>query len=90
KKPVGVPSKGGAVKHVEQQKLSFEEQKQAKKLKNRQSTLEKQIVSLEVEMSDIEKVLAAPTAETDIIELTRKYLDLKRDLDLKMEEWAGL
>ncbi|MDD3201546.1 MAG: ABC-F family ATP-binding cassette domain-containing protein [Bacteroidales bacterium] len=90
KKPVGVPSKGGAVKHVEQQKLSFEEQKQAKKLKNRQSTLEKQIASLEVEMSDIEKVLAAPTAETDIIELTRKYLDLKRDLDLKMEEWAGL
>ncbi|MDD2293545.1 MAG: ABC-F family ATP-binding cassette domain-containing protein, partial [Bacteroidales bacterium] len=66
KKPVGVPSKGGAVKHVEQQKLSFEEQKQAKKLKNRQSTLEKQIASLEVEMSDIEKVLAAPTAETDI------------------------
>lgn len=90
KKPVGVPSKGGAVKHVEQQKLSFEEQKQAKKLKNRQSTLEKQIASLEVEMSDIEKVLAAPTAETDIIELTRKYLDIKRDLDLKMEEWAGL
>lgn len=71
-------------------KLSFEEQKEAKKLKNRQSLIERQITQIEAEMADIEKILAAPSAETDIIELTRKYLDLKRTLQEKMDEWASL
>ena len=35
-------------------------------------------------------VLAAPTEKDDIMELTRNYLELKRDLDAKMDEWASL
>ena len=41
-------------------------------------------------MADIEKVLAAPTPDTDIMDLTRTYLELKRTLDTKMDEWASL
>ena len=73
---------------------SYQQQKQQsreeKKAKNRQNLLEKQIAELEVKMADIEKVLAAPTPSDDIMELTRQYLELKRDLDAKMEEWASL
>ncbi|MBQ0123458.1 MAG: ABC-F family ATP-binding cassette domain-containing protein [Bacteroidales bacterium] len=74
--------------------LSYEQQKaqsrEAKKIKNRQNLLEKQIATLEEKMAEIEKVLAQPTPQTDIMEMTRQYLDLKRDLDAKMEEWASL
>ena len=41
-------------------------------------------------MADIEKVLSAPTPADDIMELTRQYLEFKRDLDAKMDEWASL
>lgn len=75
-------------------KVSYQQQKarskEEKKIKNRQNLLEKQIATLEEKMAEIEKVLAAPAADTDIMELTRQYLDLKRDLDAKMEEWASL
>lgn len=64
--------------------------REAKKLKNRADFLEKQIGTIEAEMKGIESELSAPTPETDIMELTRKYLDLKRDLDAKMDEWASL
>ena len=47
-------------------------------------------VALEAKMADIEKILAAPTPDADIMELTRNYLELKRDLDAKMDEWASL
>jgi len=74
--------------------ISYQEQKaqnkEAKKAKNRQNFLEKQIALLEAEMKDIEEKLAAPTPDFDIMDATRRYLDLKRDLDAKMEEWAGM
>ena len=73
--------------NYQQQKQQSREEKRAK---NRQNLLEKQIAELEAKMADIEKVLAAPTPDADIMELTRNYLELKRDLDAKMEEWAGL
>ena len=83
--------------HVPSQKaqpLSYEQQKaqsrEAKKLKNRQNLLEKQIATLEEKMGEIEKVLSQPSPDTDIMEMTRQYLDLKRDLDAKMDEWATL
>ena len=76
------------------QQPSYQQQKaqsrEEKKAKNRQNLLEKQIAELEAKMGEIEKVLAAPTPEVDIMELTRQYLELKRDLDAKMEEWASL
>ena len=76
------------------QKMDYQAQKQQsreeKKAKNRQNQLEKQIAELEAKMADIEKVLAAPSPSDDIMELTRQYLELKRDLDAKMDEWASL
>jgi ATP-binding cassette subfamily F protein 3 len=71
----------------QQQKQQSKEEKRAK---NRQNLLEKQIAELEAKMADIEKVLAAPTPDVDIMDLTRNYLELKRDLDAKMDEWASL
>ena len=41
-------------------------------------------------MKEIEGILAAPGAQDDIMELTRTYLEDKRDLDAKTEEWASL
>ena len=41
-------------------------------------------------MAEIEKVLAAPGENDDIMDLTRAYLEQKRELDIKMEEWASL
>ena len=48
------------------------------------------VAELEAKMGDIEKVLAAPTPDVDIVDLTRAYLELNRDLDAKMDEWASL
>ena len=76
------------------QKPDYQQQKQQskeeKRAKNRQNQLEKQIAELEAKMVEIEKVLAAPTPDVDIMDLTRNYLELKRDLDAKMDEWASL
>ena len=35
-------------------------------------------------------VLAAPSPSDDYMELTREFLELKRDLDAKTDEWAEL
>ncbi len=75
-------------------KLSFEEQraknKEAKKIQNRINYLETEIAKLEKKMSDLEKVLSNPDENTDVMEVTRSYLELKRDLDSKTEEWGSL
>ena len=67
-----------------------EARRELARLKNRFSNLEKAIASLESRMAEIEKVLSAPKEGDDIMELTRQYLELKRELDIKMEEWATL
>ena len=41
-------------------------------------------------MKEIEGQLAMPEAGTDIDTLTRQYLELKRELDSRMEEWMML
>ena len=41
-------------------------------------------------MKEIETVLSAPKESDDIMELTRSYLELKRELDAKTDEWAEL
>ena len=41
-------------------------------------------------MQEIEAVLQTPSPTDDIMELTREYLECKRDLDAKTEEWGGL
>ena len=61
-----------------------------RKIRNRIAFLEKEISSLEAEMKKIEGILAAPGKDDDVMELTRTYLEHKRDLDAKTEEWAEL
>ena len=89
KKAVAAPAAGPVPPkqdYRQQKSLSREE----KKAKNRQAQLEKQIAGLEEKMAGIEKQLADPGPETDIMELSRSYLEMKRDLDEKMAEWATL
>ena len=64
--------------------------REEKRSKNRQNQLEKQITELETKMAELEKMLSAPTPDIDIMDLTRQYLECKRDLDARMEEWANL
>ena len=64
--------------------------KEERKVRNRIAFLEKGIEELEGKMKDIEKVLAQPGPSDDIMELTRQYLELKRDLDAKTDEWGRL
>ena len=64
--------------------------KEARKVRNRISFLEAEIGKDEARMKKIESVLAAPGPTDDIMELTREYLELKRDLDAKTDEWATL
>ncbi len=41
-------------------------------------------------MKAIEQTLSAPGEGDDIMELTRDYLEMKRDLDARTEEWESL
>jgi len=64
--------------------------KEEKKIRNRISFLEKGIEAIEVKMKEIEGVLMNPGPEDDVMELTRAYLENKREMDFKMEEWEKL
>ena len=64
--------------------------KEERKIRNRISFLEKGIEELEEKQSKIEEILANPGPEDDIMELTRAYLENKRELDYKMAEWEKL
>lgn len=64
--------------------------KEERKIRNRISFLENEISKLEEDMKKIESTLANPGQEDDIMELTRQYLEDKRDLDAKTDEWASL
>ena len=67
-----------------------EKSREDRKKKNRISYLEAEIEKQESRMGEIEKVLSAPGPQDDIMELTREYLECKRDLDAKTEEWGSL
>jgi ATP-binding cassette subfamily F protein 3 len=64
--------------------------KEEKKVRNRISFLEKGIEQIESKMAEIEAKLTDPGPDDDIMELTRAYLENKRELDFKMEEWEKL
>ncbi|MCQ2187156.1 MAG: ABC-F family ATP-binding cassette domain-containing protein [Bacteroidales bacterium] len=76
------------------QKMSYaesrEKTKEDRKKKNRISFLEHEIEKQEARMKAIEKILEAPGVGDDIMELTREYLECKRDLDAKTDEWGTL
>ena len=67
-----------------------EQSKAEKKKRQRIDFLEKQIAKDESRMKAIEAVLSAPGEGDDIIELTREYLELKRDCDAWTSEWVEL
>ncbi|MBQ9597106.1 MAG: ABC-F family ATP-binding cassette domain-containing protein, partial [Bacteroidales bacterium] len=64
--------------------------KEQRKIKNRVDFLEKSIAQLEAAQKEIETHLQAPGPGDDIIELTRKYLENKREIDNQTEEWLEL
>ena len=64
--------------------------KEEKKKRQRIEFLEKEIAKDEKRMKEIEAVLMAPGKDDDIIELTREYLELKRDAEVWTEEWVTL
>lgn len=61
-----------------------------RKKKNRISYLECEIAKVEKKMAAIEAVLSNPGEGEDIMELTRIYLECKRDHDAWTEEWCEL
>ena len=63
--------------------------KEERRLRNRVTFLEKSIAEIEGKMKGIESRLSAPGPGDDIMELTREYLELKRDLDAKTDEWLS-
>ena len=62
--------------------------REIRKIQNRVDYLEKEIGKLEKRQAAIEKVLAAPGKEDDVMELTREYLENKMSLDAFTEEWS--
>ena len=64
--------------------------KEERKLRNRVDFLEKEITKTETRMKEIEKVLSAPAPTDDVMELTRSYLECKRDVDAWTAEWEDL
>ena len=64
--------------------------RQSRKVRDRISWLEHEIEKQEARMMAIEAVLQSPGPSDDIFELTREYLECKRDLDAKTEEWGSL
>ena len=64
--------------------------KEEKKIKNRISFVEKKIEEYETKVAEIEAKLMNPGPGDDVMDLTRAYLENKRELDFKMEEWENL
>ena len=87
-KPVEVIQKKEEAKQEYQAKKYVS--KEEKKIRNRISFLEKGIESIEQTMSEIEAKLMNPGPDDDVMDLTRAYLENKRELDFKMEEWEKL
>jgi len=93
-KPVPEDKPAEVVQRKEEAKQEYQAKKyvskEEKKIRNRISFLEKGIGELENKMAEIEAVLCSPGPEDDVMELTRAYLENKRELDYKMEEWEKL
>ena len=66
------------------------ESKEIRRVRHRIDFLEGEIGKLEKKMKDIERILSNPSADDDIMELTRTYLEDKRELDHKTSEWESL
>ena len=85
-KPAGKVPTASQIEYNQKKFISKEE----RKVRNRIDSLEKGIAEVESKMKAIEAILAAPGPSDDIMELTRQYLELKREQDMKTEEWERL
>jgi len=87
-----------AAEKPEQKKLAAQQQyaarksesKEQRKLRSRVDYLEKEITRHEARMAEIEKKLANPGNNDDIMDLTREYLNEQRDRDACIQEWGEL
>ena len=93
-KPVAEEKPAEVVQKKEEAKQEYQAKKfvskEEKKIRNRIAFLEKGIEDVESKMKDIEALLMNPGPDDDIMDLTRAYLEHKRQLDYKMEEWEKL
>ena len=93
-KPAVEQKPAEVVQKKEEAKQEYQAQKyvskEEKKIKNRISFLEKKIEEYETKMAEIESKLMNPGPDDDVMDLTRDYLENKRELDYKMEEWEQL
>lgn len=93
-RPVAEAKSEEAVQKKEEAKQEYQAKKyiskEEKKMRNRISFLEKGIEQIEIKMKEIEEVLSDPGPSDDVMELTREYLENKRELDFKMAEWEKL
>lgn len=92
--PVQSSQPKAVAKESDKEPLSYQQQKELSKANRKK---EQRIKYLEVEiakdeklMKDIEALLSNPGEGVDIMDKTREYLELKRDLDAKTEEWFSL
>ncbi len=90
--PTGIAQETAAKKAASQQQYQEKKfiSKEERKVRNRISFLEKKIDEVQTRMKEIEMVLANPSPSDDYMELTREFLELKRDLDAMTDEWAEL
>ena len=93
-KPVAEEKPAEVIQKKEEAKQEYQAKKyvskEEKKIKNRISFLEKKIQEYEIKMAEIEAKLMSPGPDDDVMDLTRAYLENKRELDYKMEEWSEL
>ena len=93
-KPMAEEKPAEVIQKKEEAKQEYQAKKfvskEERKIRSRISFLEKGISEIEGKMADIESVLSNPGPDDDVIELTRTYLENKRELDFKMEEWEKL
>ena len=78
----------------EQAQKEFEQRrsdsKEIRRIRHRVEFLESEIGKIEEKMKELEKILSNPGPDDDIMELTRTYLEEKRELDHKTSEWESL
>ncbi|MGN0195207.1 MAG: ribosomal protection-like ABC-F family protein [Candidatus Cryptobacteroides sp.] len=92
--PAEKPVDDGAVARESEAKKDFNARKavskEERKIRQRIDFLEKEIGRLEDSMKGIEQILSNPSEKDDVMELTRTYLEHKRDLEARTDEWASL
>ncbi|MBP5374493.1 MAG: ABC-F family ATP-binding cassette domain-containing protein, partial [Bacteroidales bacterium] len=64
--------------------------KAMRKLRNRVDYLVKECTKADARLAEIEKILANPGNNDDILDLTREYLETQRSRDAFMDEWTTL